>query len=271
MRIAVIGANGFLGSALVNQMLIEGIDVLAVYNRKKENINKKAVAITSLKYLSVVYPADVIIFAAGSYQSDIHAHLSLNNMLYNICKVYPSSRLIYISSTNVYGCHATAIKENSPFINPSIYGHSKLAGEFIAKSMTSFSIIRFTYLYGSKLDNNSILPNLIQKAKKEGTITIFGEGERQQDYLHISDAVQMCMRVAHMSSSELFLGASGISHSNRIIAEKIQSVVGCDLNFLGQEESCSFYFEPNESFNKLSWQPQKDFTEGLKEMIECVS
>ena len=44
--VLVVGANGFLGSTLVNKLIEEKFDVVAVYNSSFDSINKKAKIIT---------------------------------------------------------------------------------------------------------------------------------------------------------------------------------------------------------------------------------
>jgi len=56
--VLVVGANGFLGSTLVNKLIEERFDVVAVYNSSFDSINKKAKIIN--KYEFFVWDVELV-------------------------------------------------------------------------------------------------------------------------------------------------------------------------------------------------------------------
>ena len=264
----VVGANGFLGSALVNELISLNIKVLAVYNSNYESINKKATLIQSNEVLKSSYIPDYIYFVVGNYTNSHEELVENNNILAKYITKFRESKFIYISSTNVYGFQDNIITENSNFNNPSLYGLSKLSGEFIVSSVFNYAIIRFTYIYGPGINNESFLPQIIKSAEDLKKITIYGDGSRLQDYIYINDAVSFCISAARAKKSEIYLGATGVSVSNKQVAEIVSQLTNCELEFKDIDLGKSFKFNPSKTHGILNWSPKTSILEGLKKMIK---
>lgn len=265
---AVVGANGFLGSALVEKLIAKNFEVAAVYNSATDKINKKAKLFTNEELLNSSLQPDFIFYLSGNYANSHAKLLEINAVLYQYTLKFPNSKMVYVSSTNVYGNTTAVVTENSPFNNPGLYAQSKLAGEFIVKAMPSFSILRLAYIYGPGITNSSFIPAIIASAKANKKITLFGQGERKQDYIYIDDAVSLCMASALNENNETYLGASGISISNKEVSEEIQKHIDCVIEYTGEENGQSFYFNPKYTFETLNWKPQTTISEGIKKMLE---
>jgi UDP-glucose 4-epimerase len=268
MKVAVVvGANGFLGSALVNKLLLQGFEVIAVYNTNTENINPKAKLLTTDALFNSSYNPDYIFYLSGNYSNPHDKLLQINDTLYHYSLKYVNAKMVYVSSTNVYGNTDKIVTENSPFWNPGLYALSKLAGEFIVKAMAHYAILRMAYIYGPGITNTSFIPAIIASAKNNKKITLFGKGEREQDYIYVDDAVNLCLAAALQEDNAIYLGATGTSFSNKKVAEVIQRHIACALEFVGEETGQSFFFNPKQTFDKLHWQPETSLEEGIKNML----
>lgn len=268
MKLAiVVGANGFLGSSLVKRLLNEDIEVLAVYNKHFNFIDEKAKLITSEDLFDSDIRPDYIFYVAGNYANSYRELLVLNDNLYRYSLKFNNSKLIYVSSTNIYGIHDRVITETSSFNNPGIYAQSKLSGEFIVSSMLNYAIIRLTYIYGPGITNNSFIPQIIKSAKDLNQITLFGDGNRMQDYIYIDDAVDLCLVSAKIKSNGVYLGATGKSISNREVAEEVAKFISCTFIFKGKDVGASFYFNPQKTHLEVNWTPKILMTEGIKNML----
>ena len=263
----VIGANGFLGSRLVKKLLEEHLNIIAVYNFNNSNISPLVKTIHKEVFFNTTYNVDYIYFLSGNYANSHKQLIEINNDLERYIKKYPDAKFVYVSSTNVYGFQSDEISEHSSFNNPSLYGRFKLAGEFLISSLSNFSIIRLTYLYGPGIANSSFLPTIIRSAKEKFEIILNGDGSRFQDYLYIDDAAEMCFIAANVSESRIYLGASSINISNIKIASIISKFTGCEIKFVGEEKAHSFRFNPKETFETLKWKPKVDFESGLINML----
>jgi len=263
----VIGANGFLGSALVEKLLNLNFEVVAVYNSNFDKINKKAKILTKNELFSTDIQPDFIFYVSGNYSVSHPELLVINDDLYKYSLAFPDSKMIYVSSTNVYGNHDEIITEDTFFNNPGLYALSKIAGEFIVRAMKHFSILRLAYIIGPGISNNSFIPQIIYSARNTKKITLFGKGERKQDYLYIDDAVNFCVASALNENNNIYLGATGISVSNKEIAEEIKKYTKCSIEFIGEETGNSFYFNPSTTFKTLNWHPETTISQGIKKML----
>lgn len=263
----VVGANGFLGSALVNQLIIMDFKVFAVYHTSHDKVNDKAILLTNDEVLVSNITPDFIFYLSGNYANQHRQLVEINTILSHYALKFNKAKMVYVSSTNVYGSPSGLITENYPYNNPGIYAQSKLSGEFIVKVMSRFAIVRLAYIYGPGITNNSFIPAIISSALKEKRITLFGKGEREQDYIYIDDAVSICIASALNEDNNTYLGATGISISNKGVSEEIQKYTGCSIEFVGEETGQSFYFNPKFTFDILNWKPKTSFAEGIKKML----
>ncbi|ADQ79100.1 NAD-dependent epimerase/dehydratase [Paludibacter propionicigenes WB4] len=268
MKLAVVvGANGFLGSELVNKLISCDFEVVAIYNSKYDRINNKARILTSSELLDLDICPDFVFYSSGNYTNSHYELLEINNILYKYSVKFYRSKMIYISSTNVYGNSSDIITECSPYYNPSLYALSKLAGEFVVRAMKRFSIVRLTYIYGPGISNNSFIPHIIASAKSNNKIILFGKGEREQDYIYIDDAVNICLASALNNENRIYLGATGISISNKKVSFEIKKWIECSIEFEGTETGQSYYFNPRNTFDELGWKPLTSFSDGIKKML----
>jgi UDP-glucose 4-epimerase len=268
MRTAiVVGANGFLGSAIVNELVQQDFEVIAVYHTNHDRINKKANLYTNIEVLASNIDPDFIFYLSGNYANQHNQLLEINTVLNQYVQKFYKAKMVYVSSTNVYGNPNEVVTEFSPFNNPGIYAQSKLSGEFIVKVLSNYAIVRLAYIYGPGITNSSFIPAIITSAKKQKKITLFGQGEREQDYIFIDDAVDLCIASALNDNNNIYLGATGISISNKIVSQEIQKYTDCVIEFKGKETGQSFYFNPKVTFEILNWKPKISFEEGVKKML----
>lgn len=261
----VIGGNGFLGTYIIEELFSINYNIIVFDKFLKKN--KKYKQVTGKKILLSNFNPDIIFFCAGNYANSYKELLEINSLLYEIVLTYKNSKIVYISSVNVYGNQSNIIEENSSYNNPNIYGQSKIAGEFIVKSHPKYSIVRLTYLYGPNLSNKSFLPNIVKSAKTEGVINIYGEGERMQDYLYVGDAAKIIIKAAMINNNDIYLGASGKSISNKKVAELVSKYTGAKINYDKEETGNSVFYNPIKTFKKLNWTNGTSFEEGIKKMI----
>lgn len=263
----VVGANGFLGSSIVKKLISENVEVLAVYNKRLDCIDKKAKLINSEVLFNSNIKPDYVFFVVGNYTNSHKELLLINENLYRYSLKFNSSKFIYISSTNIYGIHDSTITETSSFNNPGIYAQSKLSGEFIVSSMLNYSIVRLTYIYGHGITNNSFLPQIIRSARELGQITLYGDGGRMQDYIYIDDAVQLCFIIAKIKSNGIYLGATGKSISNKEVVAEVAKYISCKVVFTGEDLGASFCFNPQKTHSEVNWTPRIFIAEGIKKML----
>ena len=213
---------------------------------------------------------DLIYISVGNFTLNneqlIHTNLDIPK---KVLQKFKSSRVIFMSSISIYGNHQEMITLTSSSSKPTLYGFSKLKGEAIVSKHPKYSIIRFTNLYGIGMNEKSFITNIIKDGLTQKKITLTNRGERKHDYLHVEDAADLCIKVGENNENRIYLGATGISFSNLEIAQIIQKLIpGCEIEFRDGETAPSYFFEVDNTMEKLEWKPQKKLEEGLKELVE---
>ena len=114
-----------------------------------------------------------------------------------LCKRHPSMRLVYASSSSVYGENTTIpLTEEEPINFPaSLYAASKMSNELMAYNyhhLYNFSAIglRFFTVYGT-WGRPDMACFLFAQAIAEGRpIDVFNHGEMKRDFTYVDDIVQ---------------------------------------------------------------------------------
>lgn len=110
MKIAIIGASGFIGSNLVDEALSRGHEVLAIYRRNaiKERPNLKQFKMTIFDedaFLNVIKDADVILSAynPGYYHvAQKERYLDAYEVIFRLVKQLKKRIIVVIGATSLY-------------------------------------------------------------------------------------------------------------------------------------------------------------------------
>lgn len=270
MKVAVIGANGFLGRYIVDECLNEGWVVDCIYHNNKDKIPQDFISYNISELNKINYKYDIIFIVAGNFESKIGGLIESNILLPLRCiRNFPNSKIVFISSVTVYGIQQNVINEEASFINPNLYGFSKLCGEFIMRDFGVGVYLRLTALYGQGMNCKLFIPKIIHNAKYNQKIILYGEGTRLQDYLHVRDAAKLSIKVALKGvNSKTYLGVYGKSFSNFEVAKKVQTFFpDCRIEFSGKDNTPSFVYNNEWTKKQLQFQPQYCLEEGIKELI----
>lgn len=273
MKALIIGANGFLGRFILSACLTRGWHVDAMYHRARNFIPAtcSAFPVTALDNYSNDY--DVVFLVAaiipyGSFDSADVALIDTNVklVLATVAK-FPQAKIVFASSVSVYGTPVNPLTECSPFTCPNAYGLSKLAGEFIVSQHSRYAIIRFSSLYGLGMNRNTFVPAIIRQARETGVITLYGDGSRKQDYLHVADAAELALAAALHEGSGVYLGVCGESVTNMEVAQAVQSCFPTSrIVFTGIDTSHSFIYDNSLTMYALGYWPRYSLTAEIKEL-----
>lgn len=184
-----------------------------------------------------------------------------NNVLFN--------KMVFSSSVSVYGqSDESVISEKSGYNQPGSYGLSKLWAENIIARQDSFSIIRFSSIYGEGMKENTLIPNYVNQALSNGVIEVWGKGLRNQNYIHCSDAARLMLAGAEFKGNGIFLGVDISSYTNIAIAEIIADITGAKINHIGEDNSKSMFYNNEWTRDTLNWKPIVGIEEGISEYIK---
>lgn len=204
----VTGGAGFLGSHLVNELVkknkVTVIDNLS--SGRRRNVNKKALFIERdlCSRIDPLFKEENTVFhlAANPYvREEPVKHLKNIEMTFSVveaCRRKDVEKIIFTSSSTVYGYAKMPADENHPITPISVYGASKAAGEALIISychsygMKSW-VYRLANVVGPRL-NHGIIFDFIKKLKKNPhKLEILGNGKQEKSYIHVSDCISGMM------------------------------------------------------------------------------
>lgn len=235
-RAVVVGAGGFVGGAITQQLRNDNVPVLGI-TRKDVDLLQDAAA---KKLASLLRADDAVVFvsaiAPARNSAALMQNLVMAEQLIAALAAQPVAHLVYISSDAVYADDANPVTERSCRQPSSMHGMMHAARELMlkAEAKVPLAILRPSLLYGARDPHNGYGPNRFRRLAQKGeAITLFGEGEEQRDHVDIADVARLTSLVlAHRSRGELNI-ATGTSTSFREIAELVVKLSGKSAEIRG--------------------------------------
>ncbi len=232
----VIGAGGFVGGAVTQQLTRDGVPVQALTRKDVDLLQDGAGA----RLAARLDPDDSVVFVSALAPARTTAMLLQNLRMAEAVGQALSSRpvahVVYISSDAVYADDANPVTERSSCQPSSLHGMMHAARELLLKNdvKAPLAVVRPSLLYGARDPHNGYGPNRFRRLAEKGeTITLFGEGEEQRDHIDIDDVARLVSHVLNHRSRGILNVATGVSTSFRAIAEKVVSLAGKPVEIRG--------------------------------------
>jgi UDP-glucuronate 4-epimerase len=223
MNILVTGAAGFIGSHLCEKLLqqkdvhITGIDnftgptsiplkqanlVNLLHHPRFTFINESLLTVNLEKLLAnvdVIYHLAAIPGVRSSWEDNFQTY-AVNNIvatqkLLEACKNKPIQKLVFASTSSVYGEKSGKVNEQESLLPLSPYGVSKLTGEHLCRIYATYSsipivILRYFTVYGPRQRPDMAFHRFMKQILHGEPITIFGDGTQTRDFTFIDDCVK---------------------------------------------------------------------------------
>ena len=291
-RVIVTGGAGFIGSHLVDKLVEQGIEVIIFDNLSTgdiNNLNPKAKFVEQVDLCSLgTYNksdfdgVDTIfhLAASTSVQESIKQPLKYNrnniNSVLNILTAASSidsvKRVVFSSSSSVYGDAKTPTSENHSLNPLSPYALNKLMGEQYCKLFSDIYdldtvCLRYFNVYGDRMNDNGyklVFPIFKEQMLNDKPLSINNDGEQRRDFIHVDDVVNANILVAKHKSNfngDIYNVGSGTNYSVNEIADM----------FGGEKQYGNKVIEPFETLAEiakidldLDWRPKGDLKKWIK-------
>lgn len=291
-RILVTGATGFIGSALIKSLRSEQCPVDGLSLRGGE------VAGDRISKTDITSEEDLFAFTAGkSYHAIFHiaalippsfglsesepsfaANVAATNNILKLASQQKNCHVFYASSVAVYGRnHDVPLSETSPSLPDNYYALSKYTGELLCQMYSEripVTMFRISSPYGPGYTRWTVINIFCREALSSGTITLYGNGKRCQDFIYIDDIVQAFMLAYKKACAGIFNLCSGYSVSMRELAELIVSQVpGTESKIVnsGQpdpKEDVPGIYSAEKSYKVMDFMPSTPLPVGLQKTLD---
>lgn len=265
----VTGVAGFIGSHLLQELLSQNQTVVGVDNfitGKKENLTDVQNLVSkeqwskfsffeadirdkdSLKKAIQSKKVDIILHQAalGSITRSIEDPMNTHTVnadgtlqVFLLAKEFGIKRVVYASSSSVYGDHPKLPKVESETGNLlSPYAISKAINELYAKNFHAlFGLetvgLRYFNVFGARQDPNgpyaAVIPRWIDEVSKGKTIEIYGDGETSRDFCYIKNVVSANLLAATTENKEAFGQAFNVAAGDKTTLNELFKIIQTEV------------------------------------------
>jgi nucleoside-diphosphate-sugar epimerase len=225
----ITGVAGFIGSTLAEELVAGGADVVGIdsfadyYPRAVKEHNLAGLK-SQARFRFVegrIQDADLKTLLAGrshvfhlaaqagvrkSWGRDFAVYTTNNveatQVLLEACAERPLERLVYASSSSVYGDNVSLPMKEDALPQPvSPYGVSKLAAEHLcALYHSNYGVpavsLRYFTVYGPRQRPDMGFHRFLRASLREEPIRVYGDGEQTRDFTYVQDAVRATIAAA---------------------------------------------------------------------------
>ena len=301
MRILVTGGAGFIGSHLIDRLMVAGHDVICLdnfYTGHKRNILKwmdnpyfevirhditEPIRLEVDQIYHLACPASPIHYQYNPVKTIKTNVMGTLNMLGLAKRV--KARFLLASTSEVYGdpeVHPQP-EEYRGNVNPigprSCYDEGKRVAETLAfdyniQNNVEIRVARIFNTYGPRMLENDgrVVSNFIVQSLKGDALTVYGDGSQTRSFCYVSDLVDGLIRLMNGNHTGPINLGNPDEYTILQLAQAVQEMVNPDaeiiVNPLPQDDPRRRQPDITKAKTLLGWQPTIPLQEGLKLTVD---
>lgn len=307
----ITGGCGFIGSHLVEKLTPKYKKVIVIDNlstgyrknidiflEKYSNLEFIYADLCNLEFLKTIfkkYSIDQIAHQAAlgsvprSVEDPLSSHKNNVNAFLNIlicCKEFNVKRLVYASSSSVYGDNNVLPKEESKVGNVlSPYAATKKMDEIYANVFYKcYNIqtigMRYFNVFGARQDPKgayaAVIPKFIDLMRNNKSPTINGDGTYSRDFTFVDNVVQANFLALNTDNEKAYGEAFNIGAGGNITIGELSEIIKRNVGFKGEiikgplrpGDIPHSHANITKAKTVLNYNPKISFNEGIKTLLQ---
>jgi len=298
----VTGGAGFLGSHLVDRLLREGHEVLAVDNlltgneRNLDHLRSEKkfrfLRHDVTKFIAVEGPVDFVFHFASPASPIDYLELPIQTLKVGSIGTHNALGLakakgatfLLASTSECYGDPLVHPQKEEYWgnVNPigprGVYDEAKRFAEAMTMAYHRFhgvntKIVRIFNTYGPRmrLRDGRVVPAFVGQALRGEPLTIFGEGKQTRSFCFVSDLIEGIYRLSKADFHEPVNIGNPMELTILEFAERIRSITGSKSQIVKKPLPVDDPQQRRPDITRakkiLGWEPRVSLEDGLKETI----
>ena len=312
-NVIVTGGLGFIGSNLIELLINRNYRVINVdkntyssnfYNVKEFKNNTRYIYIKCdiankklKKIINKYKPVGIFNLAAETHvdrsidnpesfiRSNIIGVFNILEIFKNFSKSYPKSKLIHISTDEVYGDILKGrTKEDYPYKPSSPYAASKASSDHLVSSYVRTYkipaiITNCSNNFGPKQHPEKLIPKLIYNIITNKNLPIYGKGLNSREWIFVKDHCEALIKIFERGKIGNFYNIwSNKNLVNKDICKKLIKIASRKIK-LGKNVKIKYVkdrpghdiryaLNSNKLIKTLKWKPKTKFEKGLSDTFD---